>query len=80
MELKSHGDPEGAWQNLELLIANHPDYVASYSPAGEVLTELGRFDEAQVVYDKGIAACARGNDAHTREHLESALATLGDRK
>ena len=80
MELKTTGDGEGAWQAFEALIAQHPDYIASYAPAGEVLIGLDRSDEARLVYGKGIEACTRKSDAHTRDHLESALAALGTDK
>jgi hypothetical protein len=53
-----------------------PDYIASYAPAGEVLVGLDRLAEARALYGKGIEACTRQNDAHTRDHLESALDAL----
>jgi len=77
MELKSSGDGEGAFRVFQSLIADHADYLASYAPAGEVLAELGRREEARAVYGKGIEACARRNDAHMRDHLQSALDDLG---
>ena len=77
MELKTSGDSEGAWQEFEPLIAAHADYIASYAPAGEVLAGLGRLDEARSIFRKGIEACTRCNDTHTRGHLESALDALG---
>jgi len=77
MELKTSGDSEGAWREFEVLIADHADYIATYAPAGEVLTGQGRVAEARVVYGKGIEACNRRNDAHTRDHLEAALDALG---
>jgi tetratricopeptide (TPR) repeat protein len=76
MELKSAGDAVAAWQAFEPLIAQHPDYLASYAPAGEVLQGLERFEDARAVYRKGIEACARRNDAHAQSHLEDALAEL----
>jgi tetratricopeptide (TPR) repeat protein len=76
MELKASGDGDGAWGVFESLITEHADYIASYAPAGEVLAELGRLDDARAVYGKGIEACSRRNDAHTRDHLESALEAL----
>jgi predicted RNA polymerase sigma factor len=79
MELKSTGDTTAAWQVFEAMIADHPDYIASYAPAGEVLVELGRVGDARAVYDRGIAACTRKNDAHTRDHLETALSSLENR-
>ncbi len=76
MEFKTSSDTEGAWREFAALIAEHPDYIASYAPAGEVLVGLGRLEEARDVYGKGIEACTRRNDAHTRDHLESALHAL----
>lgn len=76
MELKSTGDPRGAWAAFESLILDHPDYIACYAPAGEVLVSLGRTDDARTVYLKGIEACTRKNDAHMRGNLEDALAAL----
>jgi Flp pilus assembly protein TadD len=76
MELKTAGDDLQAWRTLESLIADHPDYIASYAPAGAVLCTLGRADEARKVYGKGIAAADRRKDPHTRAHLESMLADL----
>lgn len=73
MELKTSGDAEGAWRELESLIAKHPGYIASYAPAGEVLVGLDRLTDARSLYGKGIEACTKQNDAHTRDHLESAL-------
>jgi len=76
MELKSSGDLAGAWSTFDALIAEHPDYIASYAPAGEVLVALGRTADARAIYGKGMAACTRKNDAHMRDNLEDALAAL----
>lgn len=76
MELKSSGDNDQAWRTFESLIAAHPDYLASYAPAGEVLLALGRLDDARKVYRQGIEACGRKGEAHARDHLESALLEL----
>ena len=76
MEFKTAGDASGAWQVFEPLIAEHPDYVASYAPAAEVLLELDRREQARELYGKGIAAASRRGDAHACDHLEAALAQL----
>lgn len=77
MELKGgQGQREEAWQVLEALIAHHPDYIASYAPAGEILAELGRIEDARRIYGQGIEACIRGNDGHTRGNLQAALDAL----
>jgi hypothetical protein len=76
MELKIAGDALAAWRIFEPLIAEHPGYIASYAPAGEVLLALGRREDARGVLGKGIEAAGRRNDAHALDHLESSLAEL----
>ena len=76
MEFKTVGDASAAWGIFETLIAEHPDYIASYAPAGEVLLELGQRGQAREIYAKGIAAAGRRSDGHARDHLEAALAEL----
>jgi predicted Zn-dependent protease len=78
MELKTAGDALGAWQVFEPLIAEHPDYVPAYAPAGEVLRELDRRQEAREICGKGIEAASRRSDVHARDHLEAVLALLDD--
>jgi predicted Zn-dependent protease len=76
MEIKNAGDLPGALGTLEALIADHPDYVASYAPTASLMIELGRSDDAATVLRKGIAAAGRRNEDHTRAHLESMLVEL----
>lgn len=78
MEYKTAGDGEAAWRTFEALMADHPDYVPCYSPAGELLVQLGRAAAARDVYARGVAAASRKQDAHAREHLESMLAQLDE--
>jgi predicted Zn-dependent protease len=80
MELKAAGDAAAACQTFESLIADHPDYIASYAPAAEILVELDQLAEARAMYGKGIEVCTRRDDSHAREHLESALADLAVRQ
>lgn len=73
MELGARRDAAGAWRVLEALIADHPDYVPAYAPAGELLVELGRRQDARQLYAQGIEATIRRNDVHARQHLEALL-------
>lgn len=56
MELKTARDSEGAWRVFEALVVEHPDYVPAYAPAGEVLLDLGRRDQARQLYAQGAEA------------------------
>ena len=65
-----------AWQIFAPLITDHPDYIASYAPAAEVLTGLDRLAEARGILQKGIEIAVRRSEAHARDHLETMLADL----
>jgi tetratricopeptide (TPR) repeat protein len=58
------------------LIAADPDYVAAYFHGGQALERLGRVEEARDVYLKGIEACTRKGDLHTRSEIQGALDML----
>jgi predicted Zn-dependent protease len=76
MEIKNAGDLPGALRTLEALIADHPDYVASYAPAASLLVELGRAVDAGELLRKGIRVAEQRQEDHTRAHLESMLVDM----
>ncbi|MGD0835452.1 MAG: hypothetical protein ABSB49_02280 [Polyangia bacterium] len=76
LELLGGKEWQAAWDVLHRLIDEFPDYIASYSAAGQVLVALGRPAEARSLYRSGIELCARKGDAHTRANLEDALAAI----
>lgn len=73
MEHRGRGDHAAAWAEFSALMADFPDYVATYLMAGGTLVALGRKDEAAAVYRQGIEVAARRGDAHARGELEAAL-------
>lgn len=77
MELSNSGDGEGAYSAFEALIAADPTYSAAYYHGGQTLEKLGRRDQARDIYARGIEACTRNGDAHTRSELQAALDMLG---
>ena len=77
LELKQAGNLEEAHGTFSELIERFPDYTAAYLHAGGVLVALGRRDEAEAVYRKGVEACTRKRDFHAKGELEAALADLG---
>jgi predicted Zn-dependent protease len=76
MELLGSGELQAAWDVLQGLIGEFPDYIASYSAAGQVLVALGRQDEARLLYRTGIEVCSRKGDDHACASLEDALAAI----
>ena len=76
-ELASVGRLEDAAAQYRRLIAGHPDYCAAYFHGAHTLRQLGRPDDARVLYQQGIEAANRAGDLHARSEMEAALAELG---
>lgn len=51
----------------------HPDYVGTYYHLGKLLEELSNLEDAQAIYEKGIAVAKKENDAHAQRELQAAL-------
>ena len=76
MELKSRGEIEASATAFDELIAAFPDYVPSYLMAGGVASQLGRKDQARVLFTRGIDVATQRGDSHARGELQSALAEV----
>ncbi|MGH9661545.1 MAG: tetratricopeptide repeat protein, partial [Bryobacteraceae bacterium] len=76
MEYATAGHLEPAAAEFQSLLAASPDYVAAYYHGGQTLARLGRDDEARALYRRGIEACNRTGDGHTRSEIEAALVLL----
>ena len=53
LELKGLGDNEGAVAELQALVAQAPDYLATYLQLGMLLQVLGRTAEARDAFTRG---------------------------
>ncbi len=76
LEHRNAGDHAQAWTVFERLLAEHPDYTASYLHAGNALVATGRPDDAGTVWRKGVEICSKQGDHHALGELESALASM----
>ncbi len=76
MELANTGNLERAVAEYRAIIEADAGYIPAYFHCGQALARLGRTDEAREVYRRGIEACERAGDSHTREEIEEALAAL----
>lgn len=76
MEYAKAGNPGQAVAEFKALLAVDETYVAAYYHAGQALEKLGNVDEAKTMYERGIEACNRKGDAHTRSEIEAALSLL----
>ncbi len=73
MEYASRGDLAEALAQFEKLLAAHPDHTAGHYHAGQTLLKLGRKADAIATWRRGLAACDRKGDAHTKEELQAAI-------
>lgn len=76
MEYRTQGRLEDSLAAFETLRKESPDYVAMYLMCGDVLSKLGRKDEARSWYEAGIEVARKKGDSHAAGELESALAGL----
>ncbi len=71
------GEHEQALEQFTKIFEINPDYQAAYYHAGKAYEKLGRKDEAQSTYRKGIEVATRSGDEHARSELQAALDELG---
>ena len=76
MEYKNVGDWGSASAEFEKLIAIDPNYVAAYFHGGQTFEKMGRTGDARALYERGLTACSRIGDAHTRSEIQTALDLL----
>lgn len=76
-EYKEH-DHEKAWRYYSKLLKDHPDYLATYYHAAEVLIEKDQIDEAEAIIDKGIELAVKQNNQLALRELRNLLNNLLD--
>lgn len=75
-EYVNAGQLEPAIAEFQTLLEKDESYVAAYYHGGQALEKLGRIEEARTLYEKGLEACTRKGDLHTRSEIERALSLL----
>jgi Tfp pilus assembly protein PilF len=70
------GDDEKARQQFTGLLAENPQYVASYYHLGKLLEKAGEQEEALKVYEKGMEEARHAADNHAYNELQSAYEDL----
>lgn len=76
MEYMRAGHFDTALIEFRALIRIDADYCAAYFHAGQTLEKMGDVDDARTMYEQGVEATFRVNDAHTRSELEAAISML----
>jgi len=76
MEYSRAGEIESALAEFKRLLELHPDYVAGYQMAGQMLSAAGRSEEARQMLEAGIATAGRTGNKHAQEEMQGLLAEL----
>jgi tetratricopeptide (TPR) repeat protein len=76
MEYANRGEFTEAIEQFNRLLGKDQTYVAAYYHAGQALEKLGKVDEARSMYERGLEACQKVGDLHTRAEIEAALNLL----
>lgn len=68
-----HDQPELAWNSFQELMTRFPEYLPTYYPAAHLGIELGRPQEADRIFQEGIAVARKLGDHKTRYELQQAF-------
>lgn len=63
---------EKALEFFEILIRNHPNYIATYYHLGHLYIDLGKEEKAKAVFETGIEIATANNEALALRELKSA--------
>ncbi len=77
LELARSGRSEEAWTHFEILLNEHPQYLATYYQAGIWLARLGRIEQARRTLARGVEVARQQGNAHAVGELEVALKDQG---
>ena len=73
LEFISLNETIQAYQQLEKLLNDDPDYLAGYYMAGKTAESLGRSTDSLKWYTKGIEVAKMQKDQHTMNELTQAM-------
>jgi len=71
-----NGEAEKALALFEQLLSQHPDYLATYYQAAQLLQEFEQEEQALATYTKGIAVAKAQNNLKTLRELQTAKQNL----
>jgi tetratricopeptide (TPR) repeat protein len=76
LECAKLGDDPAATAHFQKLLETNPQYVAGYFQFGQLLSRLGRLDEARKLLSDGIVVAQNAGDSHARDEMQAALCSL----
>lgn len=71
-----NSDLHKARSYFDILLKEHPDYLATYYQAGKLYEKLALSDKALDIYNTGIQLALKKKDFHTESELQSAKLQL----
>jgi tetratricopeptide (TPR) repeat protein len=72
----SKSDEKKALEYYNILLSEHPTYIATYYHAGKLLEKLGNKSGAESVFKKGIEVSRNARKMHALAELQSAYNQL----
>jgi tetratricopeptide (TPR) repeat protein len=76
LECVKLGDDAAASGHFEDLLRTNPEYSAGYFQFGQLLSRVGRLDEARKILSDGIVVAQKSGDMHARDEMQAALTML----
>ena len=76
LECVKLGDDSAATLHFHKLLEMNPGYVAGYFQYGQLLSRMGRLDEARKMLSDGVVVAQRAGDMHARDEMQAALTLL----
>lgn len=76
LECAKAGDDQAAVGHFQQLLETNPGYVAGYFQFGQLLSRLGRIEEARKMLSDGVVVAQKTGDAHARDEMQAALSLL----
>lgn len=76
MEFDKEGQPEKSLEHFQILMSVSHPYVPAFLMAGQLLTRIGRIDEAKRTYSDGIAEANSQGNSHASGEMSGFLSML----
>jgi tetratricopeptide (TPR) repeat protein len=67
-----NSDPEKGLKYFEMLMRDHPSYIATYYHLAHLYIDLGKDDLAKATFEKGINIATKNNESFALRELKSA--------
>ncbi|HXW61991.1 MAG TPA: tetratricopeptide repeat protein [Candidatus Acidoferrales bacterium] len=77
LECAKLGDDASAQSHFRSLLEANPEYIAGYFQYGQLLSRLGRLEDARRILSDGMVMAQKTGDKHAWDEMQAALTLLG---